>query len=455
MQNNLNMTQGHPGRLLLRFALPLMFGNVFQQLYTVVDTAIVGQGVSMNALAALGTVDWLNWMFLGIAQGFTQGFSVRMAQKYGEGDEEGLKRTIGVSARLSVWIAVIALLVAQLGLPLFLKLLKVPGDLRAEAALYSRIILAGVPVMVFYNFCASVLRAVGDSKTPLYAMITASIANILLDCLAVFGLGWGIAGAAVATVFAQCLAGTVCLIKMLRTPLLRVQKHHLLPERNLAKGLMGLGLPIAAQNIIISIGGMAIQSVVNNFETSFIAGFTATNKLYGILEIAAVSYGYAVTTYTGQNFGAAQWVRIRKGVRWAVIISLLTSALIAAVMILFGRSITMLFISSEEPAMEAAAGNTAYRYLCVMSIGLPILYLLHAYRSALQGMGNAQIPLWSGVMEFIIRVGGSVVVGISAWQEGIFLTEVGAWLGAAVLLGVAYYVMAAGLERRGARHEQL
>lgn len=449
MQNNLNMTQGHPGRLLLRFALPLMLGNVFQQMYTVVDTAIVGRGVGMLALAALGTVDWLNWMFLGIAQGFTQGFSVRIAQKFGEDDEEGLKRAIGLSARLSVWIALVALAVAQLGMPLFLALLKVPRELYGMAELYSRIILAGVPVMIFYNFCASVLRAVGDSKTPLYSMIAAALLNIVLDYLAVFVLRWGIAGAAIATVLAQCLAGTVCLVKMLHTPLLRVQKRHFLPERIMAKGLMGLGLPIAAQNIIISVGGMAVQSVVNNFDTSFIAGFTATNKLYGILEIAAVSYGYAVTTYTGQNFGAAKWERIRKGTRWAAFISLLTSALIAAVMILFGRNITMLFISSEIKAQEVAAGNTAYRYLCVMSLGLPILYLLHIYRAALQGASNTRIPLLSGVAEFVIRLGGSLLVAMSAWQEGIFLTEVGAWLGAAILLAAAYEHMASRLGKGG------
>ena len=450
MNDHRNMTQGHPGRLLLQFALPLMLGNVFQQMYTVVDTAIVGRGVGMLALAALGTVDWLNWMFLSITQGFTQGFSVRMAQKYGEGDIEGLKRAIGLSARLSVWIALVALIVAQCGMPLFLAILQVPGELYAMAQLYSRIILAGVPVMIFYNFCASVLRAVGDSKTPLYAMIAAALVNILLDYLAVFVLDWGIAGAAAATILAQCLAGVVCLTKMLRTPLLRVQKQHFLPERNMAKVLMGLGLPIAAQNIIISVGGMAVQSVVNHFETSFIAGFTATNKLYGILEIAAVSYGYAVTTYVGQNYGAEKWHRIRNGMGWAAFISLITSALISGAMILFGRKITMLFIYSDIKALEQTAGNTAYRYLFVMSMALPIMYLLHIYRAALQGVSNTRIPLLSGVVEFVIRLGGSVLVSLSVWQEGIFLAEVGAWLGAAVLLAVAYNRMASRLGDGGA-----
>ena len=447
MNRNLNMTKGHPVGLLIRFALPLMFGNVFQQLYTVVDTAIVGKGVGMEALAALGTVDWLNWMFLAICQGFTQGFAVRMSQKFGEGDTEGLKHTIGVSVKLSAYIAIVSLIVAETGLPLFLKLLQVPGELLTYASLYSGIILAGIPAMMYYNYCASVLRAVGDSKTPLIAMIAASLANIVLDCIAVFLLDWGIAGAAAATVLAQALAGAVCMVKMLHTPQLRFEKRHMAKNPLLTRALMALGAPLAAQFVIIAVGGMAVQSVVNRFQTSFIAGFTATNKLYGILEIAAVSYGFAVTTYTGQNFGAALWDRIRKGTNWAVLLSVLTAMLIGGAMILFGRNITMFFIESEEKALELAAGEIAYRYLCFMSFALPVLYLLHVYRAALQGVGNAQIPLWSGVVEFVIRVGASVLVGLSLWQDGIFWGEIGAWIGAAILLSAAYYRIAAKLEK--------
>ena len=235
------------------------------------------------------------------------------------------------------------------------------------------------------------------------------------------------------------------MIKMLRSPQLRFGKQHLAKDPALVKALMALGAPLAAQFIIIAVGGMAVQSVVNRFQTSFIAGYTATNKLYGILEIAAVSYGYAVTTYTGQNFGAMLWDRIRKGVNWGVVLSVLTSMLIAAVMILFGRQITMIFIDTEIPQLAIDAGNVAYRYLCAMSVALPILYLLHVYRAALQGVGNARIPLWSGIVEFFIRVGASVWVGITLWQEGIFIGEVGAWVGAAILLAAAYYRLAAKL----------
>lgn len=446
MANHLNMTKGRPAGLMLRFALPLMLGSVLQQLYTVVDTAIVGQGVGLNALAALGTVDWLNWMFLGIAQGFSQGFSVRMSQKYGQGDIAGLKRTIGVSVRLSLWIALIAVVTSQLLLPMFLSVLRVPAALYDMALLYTRILMAGLPAIVFYNLCASILRAVGDSKTPLMAMAAASVTNIVLDCIAVFWLKLGVAGAAGATVIAQILAGGLCAVKIRKSPQLRFAREDMARDSAVTGALMGLGVPMAIQSIIISIGGMAVQSVVNQFnETSFIAGFTATNKLYGLLEIAAVSYGYAITTFTGQNFGAGLWDRIRKGNRQAVLISIATAVLIGAVMILLGREITMLFISREDPVLAAAAGETAYRYLFVMSISLPILYLLYAYRSALQGMGDAKIPLLSGVAELVMRVGVAMVIGRIGWQDGIYLAEVSAWLGAAVLQGIAYYYRVAKL----------
>ena len=442
-EKNLNMTMGHPARLLMSFALPLMAGNIFQQLYMVVDTAIVGQGVGMNALAALGSVDWMNWMYLGIAQGIAQGFSVRMSQKFGQGDGAGLKRVLGVSVRLTVLVAIVTLIGAQLALEGFLVLLQVPEALRGDAMLYSRIILMGIPAMLYYNFTASVLRSVGDSRTPLAAMVVAALLNILLDYVAVFWLEWGIGGAAGATVLSQCLAGTFCAIKIIKTPMLRFTRQDMARDRNLDRNLLAMGLPLAGYNVVIAVGGMVVQAVVNGFETPFIAGYTATNKLYGVLEIAALSYGYAVTTYTGQNFGAMLWQRIRSGTRWAVVVSLVTSVVIGGCMIFFGRDITMIFLASESVEEMAAAGRVAYLYLCAMAAMLPVLYLLYVYRSALQGIGNGRIPLISGIVEFVIRVCGAILVAYSGWQEGIFVAEVSAWAGSAILLTVAYYCLAA------------
>ena len=439
MEKNLNMTQGKPIRLLFSFALPLMCGNVFQQLYTVVDTAIVGRGVGLDALAALGTVDWLNWMLLGVAQGFTQGFSVKTAQKYGEGNKKELKHIIGQSARLSVYIAVLFTILGQLGLPLFLTLLRVPDELWIMAELYTRILMGGLGAVVFYNFCSSVLRAVGDSRTPLKAMVTASVTNIVLDYIAVFHLGWGIAGAAGATVFSQCLSGAICACKIARTLELHFGKEQMCIDTAMQKNLIQMGAPVAAKNVIVALGGIAIQTVVNGFGMAFIAGVTATNKLYGLLEIAALSYGYAVTTYVGQNYGASRFDRIKEGMKSAVMLSLITGTAIAAVMLVFGRTITMLFISSDSPELMVSAGDTAYLYLCAMSICLPVLHLLYAYQAAIQGMGNMLIPMVSAIMELGVRMGLAVLVAFTGYEYGIFGAEVGAWICGAVFLGANYY----------------
>lgn len=440
MEKNLNMTRGKPLTLLVSFALPLMFGNIFQQLYTVVDTAIVGRGVGMDALAALGGVDWLNWMFLGIAQGYTQGFSVRMSQQFGRADFGRLKQVIGQSALLCGVIALICTVLAQAALPVFFTLLQVQTELQPIAEIYTRILMAGFPIVMFYNFCASVLRSVGDSKTPLIAMVIAAVTNIVLDCVAVFLLEWDVAGAAAATVVAQLLAGVICAAKICRTSELHFGKSHMKPDTRLCMNLVKIGSPIAAKNIIIALGGMTIQSIVNGFAVSFIAGFTATNKLYGLLEIAAISYGYAITTYVGQNYGAQAFSRIKSGMRAATVLSLITSLVIATVMLLFGRFITMLFITGEDPAVVAAAGETAYQYLCFMAVSLPVLYLLYIYQSALQGMGNTIAPMISGILEFCLRVGLSAVVGYTGYQTGIFGAEVSAWYGAAIFLGISYFI---------------
>ena len=448
MARTLNMTTGSPMKLLFSFALPLMFGNMFQQLYTVVDTAIVGRGVGMLALAALGTVDWLNWMMLGIAQGFTQGFCIRISQKFGAQDEEGLKQTLGTSILLTGLVAIAGTLIAQLGLPFFLDWMQVPDYLKESATLYSRIIMGGFAAVCFFNLCSSTLRAVGNSKTPLVAMVIAAITNIVLDIVAVFILKWGIAGAAAATVFSQFLSGLLCAVKIAKTPELRFGKRHLVLNLSMAGDLMGIGIPAAVKNIIIAVGGMIVQTVVNSFDSmSFIAGFTATNKLYGLLEIAALSYGYAVTTYVGQNYGAGILPRIRSGVRAANTLALLSSVVIGVIMILFGRPITMLFISRENALLAMEAGETAYRYLCLMSISLPILYLLYVYMSALQGMGNTVAPMWSAAFELIIRLTVAFIVAQVGLRNGIFWAEVGAWYGGSVTQALGYFLQIRKLKK--------
>lgn len=432
-----NMTSGRPVGLLLRFALPLMVGNVFQQLYTVVDTAVVGKALGVNALAALGASDWLNWMVLGIAQGLTQGFGIQMAQSFGAKQLDELRRTVANSMTLSAIGAVVLVIFSQLLVNPILLLLQTPAEIIPDSLLYLRIMFMGIPVVMAYNLLAVILRSLGDSSTPLYAMIVAALTNIVLDLLFVLGFHWGIAGAAAATLIAQGVSSVFCYVRLCRISFLRMEYSDWCLTPAMSGRLLMLGFPTAFQNAIIAIGGMIVQLVVNGFGVIFIAGFTATNKLYGLLEIAAVSYGYAMVTYVGQNLGAGQIGRIKSGVRAGNGVGLATSGVIAAAMLLFGRPILSLFLSGDADTV-AQAMEIAYCYLAVMSIGLPILYYLHVIRSSLQGLGNTVLPMASGVVEFIMRTASAALLPALLGNMGIFLAEPLAWLGADVVLGISY-----------------
>ena len=440
MSGNINMTSGRPFRLLISFALPLMLGSIFQQMYTIMDTAIIGQGVGITALAALGTVDWLSWLLVGLAQGFTQGFSVSMAQKYGSGDIDGLHHTIAMSGILSLGISVICVILSEALLPVFLSILNVSLDLYPMAELYVRIIFAGTPAVIFYNLCSSVLRSIGDSRTPLLAMTISAVTNITLDCLAVFLLKWGIAGAAGATVLSQMLSGVICFIKISHSSICKFNWNSIKLDLKSALNLLKLGAPNGFQNVIIAIGGIIVQRIVDQGDIAFIAGYTATNKLYGLLELAAINNGFAVATYVGQNYGAHNLGRIRQGVRTASIIAILISVTISVTMILFGRPVTMLFISTDSVAVANSAGDTAYLCLFIMCVFLPILYMLYVFRCAVQGMGDTFFPMISGIVEFIMRVGVAVFVAVSGYLNGIVCAEVAAWIGAAVFLAINYAI---------------
>lgn len=428
-----SMTTGSPVGLILSFSLPLMLGNVFQQLYTVVDTMVVGKGVGLNALAAIGSGDWTYWMMLGIIQGLTQGFGILMAQHFGADRQEDLRRAVGGSVILAAVSSVVLVALGQVLVRPILQLLQTPADILPMASLYLRIMFWGIPIVMAYNLLACILRALGDGKTPLHAMIVACFVNVGLDLLFILQFRWGIAGAAAASLIAQGCSALYCLFQLRRIDLLRLNTSHFRPAMNLCSRLMLLGLPMAVQNILIAVGGMIIQFVVNGYGVLFIAGFTASNKLYGVLEIAASSYGYAMSTYVGQNLGAGKLDRIKQGLKSGIIIAILTSLVIATVMLAFGIQILSLFVSGD-PAEVGETLEVAYAYLSVMSVCLPILYILYVLRAAIQGMGDTVLPMASSIAELLMRTGGVLVLPVFIGATGIYLAEVLAWFGADLIL---------------------
>lgn len=382
-----DMTCGKSAGLLLSFALPLMLGSICQQLYTMVDTMVVGQVLGVQALAALGASDWLNWMVLGIIMGFTQGFSILISQRFGAGDEDGLRKVTAMSTLLSAVIAIAVTAGSLLTAEPLLRMLNTPENILPDSLSYLQIIFSGAAIVTAYNMMAAILRAVGDSRTPLYAMLVASVVNIGLDLLFVMVFHWGIPGAAAATVIAQGCSCIFCLAVLRRMTLLKMEKQDWRLDWTLIRRLFQLGIPIAFQNTVIAVGGLVVQFVINGFGFIFVAGFTATNKLYGLLELAATSFGFSMATFAGQNLGAGKYERIRKGMRSAIKMAVATAIAISIVMILFGKYILLLFISGEPEEVKSVL-EVAYTYLFVMCCLLFILYLLHLYRSALQGMGG-------------------------------------------------------------------
>ena len=434
-----DMTSGSPLKLILIFAIPIIIGNIFQQLYTIVDTMVVGKALGVKALAALSSVDTINFVCTGIAFGMTQGFGILIAQKYGEKENDELNRIIKNSLVLSVIISGILLILIQLAINPFLTLLRVPGEIRPLSLIYLRILMGGLPIVIMYNMEAVILRSLGDSRSPLVAMVIATLSNIALDLLFVIGLKFGIPGAAVATLIAQVISASYCAIRIKNIEFVNISlSSGSLLDKEWTMPMLKLGLPLAAQNMIIAFGNMILQSIIDGFGVLVIAGSTATNKLYGILDSAALGYGFAMTTYVGQNYGAKNIKRIRKGVLTANVVSVISCVIIASITIGLGKNMLGWFISGTPEEIDVTL-NYAYGFLRDMSLFLPTLYLIHVLRSVLQGFGHTVITMASGFVELVIRIIAALTLPALFGPSVLFFAHILAWVGSDIVLIAGYY----------------
>lgn len=433
------MTQGSPLKAILLFALPLILGSACQQVYTLTDTAVVGRVLGVTALAALGACDLLVWTVSSALQAYTAGFSIHMAHAFGAGDRSRLHRTAATSAWLSGLAGVGLCLLMEGAAPFILHGMKVQGAVYPMALLYLRILYAGIPFVTLYNYCFAILRALGNSRAPFCTMLLSAGLNIVLDLLFVGAFGLGIGGAAVATVISQgasALYGLLCVRR-----LIPADREELRFDGTLVGGLLGLSLPMAAQLVISAFGGLVVQAVVNRYEVPFIAGYTATYKIFGLLEVAAISYGQAITSYTGQNLGAKRVDRVRTGLALSTAMALVTSALFSVVIFTAGEPIIRLFISgtAEEVAQAVPSGLA---FLRLMGLWLPMLYINHLMSSFVQGLGHAGITTVNSLFELAARV-SSVTLLSGLWGPAcVFYAEPFAWtVGSAVLSASALFCL--------------
>ncbi|MBO7762685.1 MAG: MATE family efflux transporter [Clostridia bacterium] len=440
MSKVMNMTEGKPARLMLRFALPVILTNLGQQLYQIVDAAIVGRGVGVDALAAVGCTDWTYWMVMWSVSAMTYGFATFVSRYFGKNDPDKINKAITMSVYLTLLISAVFTLFGILGARPILTLLGTPTErnILSQAVTYLTVMFSGIIIVGFYNLSGAILRAFGDSKTPLVAMFIAALLNILLDLLFVVVFHWGVFGAAFASVLSQCVAFLFCTFKIFTIKHVRLTRSAWAWDSRLAKEMAAFGIPLAIQYTVIHLGGMIVQSTVNSQGGAFIAGYTAVNKLYGLLECSAISLGAAFTTYASQNYGASNFGRVRRGVNVAMLLAIGTALLLTVTVLPLRSLLPRLFIDMSEVG-AADAIRVAAKYLTNMILSLPILYLVYVHRNHLQAIGNSSWSLISGIAEALSRVIMAKLLFGSVGVEIMFYIEPVAWLMAWLLVLLQYY----------------
>ena len=433
-----DMTSGNPVKLILVFAFPILAGNLLQQLYSLIDSLIIGQLLGVTALTAVSASGWLDWAVLSVPMGLAQGYSIQAAQYFGGKRSSDLQRTVGQSYLISAAVTVALEILSQLLLLPLLKWMNSPEETIHLTEHYLRIIYAGLPVVMCLNVFSGFLHALGNSRTPLLALACSTAVNIGLDWWFVGGLGLGTNGGAYATVIAQFVSAVICFAAVRKIPDLQPRRTDFRPDRRMIARLVKLGFPIAFQNLIISLGGLVLQRVVNAFGFVFMAGYNAASRLQGLVEIAGASLGNAAGTFTGQNIGAGNRERVRSGLRRSAQIGFLLALSVGLVMVLFGKQLLSLFIR-DEPELAGQVLAIGYDFLRVMAAGLPMLYLLFVYRSTLQGLGDTVIPMVSGFVELALRVGAALLLPVLLGYWGVYIAEIAAWIGAGVFLIIGCY----------------
>lgn len=431
-----DMTSGNPMRIILSFTIPIFIGNVFQQFYNMADAVIVGKFVGTKALAAVGSTGTIMFLIYGFVVGMTAGFTVLTAQKFGAGDMDAMRKTVAGASILSLIVGVLLTAGFMMFMRPWLEVMNTPEDIYADAYAYIMIISAGILAQMLYNLLASILRALGNSKVPLYFLILSAALNIVLDLVLIIVFRMGAAGAAVATVISQGVSGILCFIYIVKkVPVLHMKRDDWRPTGSLLWTQIRIGIPMALQYSITAIGTMMVQSSVNILGSTQVAAFTAAGKIEQVVTQAYVAQGTTMATYGAQNMGAGNVARIRQGFKASTIIGVIYAFIAAAFVMTVGKYMSYLFVSEDvEVIMESVD-----LYLKCIGVFFIPLAIVNIYRNGIQGLGYGLLPMMAGVAELI---GRGVVAVIAAGHRsylGVCLASPAAWVLASLLLLAMYY----------------
>lgn len=431
-----DMTKGNPLKIFIWFSIPLLIGNIFQQLYSMVDTIIVGRFVGVDALAAVGSTGSMFFLVNGMVIGLTSGFSVLVSQKFGAKNETEIRKSVASNITLTLISAIIITVIALIVKRPLLDLMNTPQNIFKDANTYITIIYIGISTQIAYNMAAGILRALGDSKTPLYFLIISSIINIILDLVFIVKFKLGVAGAAYATNISQGLSAMLCLIYSYRKyQVLRLKKEDFKVEKDYYKTHLKIAIPMGLQFSVTGVGIIIVQGAVNVFGSNVIASYTAASKVLQLVMQPLISFGVTIATYAGQNLGAKRFDRIKKGVKVMNKISIITSLIAGAILVLFSKYFVMLFI--ENPSAEIIGyTQEVLNYSAVFMIFLGFIFV---YRNVLQGMGESFVPMMAGFYELAARSVVAFILPKLIGFTGICLADPIAWIAAAVPLMFTYY----------------
>ena len=398
-----NMTQGRPLTVILRFMLPVFLGNIFQQFYNMVDTIIVGKFVGTRALAGVGSTGTIMFLVMGTCIGMTVGFSVLTSQRYGAGDEEGTRRSVANGILLAFLVVIIMTSLSLSLMHTILHLMNTPGDIYRDAYAYISTICKGIVCTLFYNLFSSYLRAIGNSRVPLYFLIFSSLLNIVLDLVLIINLGMGTAGAAWATNISQGISALLCLIFiMTKVPSLRPSRKHWRLHREDTAIQLSVGLPMAVQYSITASGTMIMQSAINIFGSTAVAAFTAATKIQNILMQGLLSVGQALSSYAGQNYGYGAVDRVEQGTRDSMKYVVVYSLLAAVLALVFLLPMLRLFFAADVDMSQIMPWASIYARECVVCY-IP-LGAIFVYRNTMQGCGYGLHAMTMGFVELLARL---------------------------------------------------
>lgn len=431
------LTHGNPLKLILAFTMPLLIGNIFQQLYSMADTLIVGRILGVHSLAAVGSTGSLSFFVLGFVQGFTTGLAINVANRFGAGDFKGLRKSVSSSIIICAVVTVVLTLVSVLFCRQLLELMQTPEEIIDDAYKYIIIIFAGTIANVVFNLFSNIIRALGDSKIPLIFLIIACVLNIVLDILFIGKVGMGVEGAAIATVISQLVSGILCVLYIAKKlPVIHVHKDDWRVTRFEIAQQSKIAFPMGFQMSIIAIGAIVLQYVLNGLGAISVAAFTAAQKIDQIAGQPMNSFGTTMATYTAQNYGAGKIDRIRKGVNQCIIFSGSFSIIIGLINILFGYNLTGLFVGSEATRVM----DLSHTYLIINGSMYWVLALLFIYRFTLQGLGKSATPTIAGIMELIMRTAAAVFLATRFGFAGAAWASPLAWIGAVIPVALDYYI---------------